>query len=186
MVRYLVLWPSAWRWRSRSIPGRRWRSGCSVWSGPRAAALLVRAIVRGLNLSRWIAWLLAAATFAALLAKAVGGLAPLTAALDTLGFTLGSRRFTLLALVQIVIGLLALYAVGALRHPPRRPGDQAAAAGSIRPSSCWPRSSPRSRSSPSPSSSASTSPASISPRSRSSRARSASPSASACRRRSAI
>ena len=76
-----------------------------------AAALLVKAIVRGLGLSRWIAWLLAAATFAALLAKAVGGLAPLTAALDSAGFTLGSRRFTLLALVQIVIGLLALYAL---------------------------------------------------------------------------
>ena len=34
-----------------------------------------------------------------------------TDALDAAGFTLGSRRFTLLALVQIVIGLLALYAV---------------------------------------------------------------------------
>ena len=87
----------------------------AVWPlglvGAAAAALLVRAIVRGLNLSRWIAWLLAAATFAALLAKAVGGLAPLTEALDAVGFTLGSRRFTLLALVQIVIGLLALYAL---------------------------------------------------------------------------
>ena len=79
--------------------------------GAGAASLLVKAIVRGLGLSRWIAWLLAAATFAALLAKAVGGLAPLTAVLDSAGFTLGSRRFTLLALVQIVIGLLALYAL---------------------------------------------------------------------------
>ncbi len=87
----------------------------AVWllgvAGAGAASLLVKAIVRGLGLSRWIAWLLAAATFAALLAKAVGGLAPLTAALDSAGFTLGSRRFTLLALVQIVIGLLALYAL---------------------------------------------------------------------------
>jgi len=110
MVRYLVLalgmalalalypWP----------PMAVWPLGLV---GATAAALLVRAVVRGLNLSRWIAWLLAAATFAALLAKAVGGLAPLTEALDTVGFTLGSRRFTLLALVQIVIGLLALYAV---------------------------------------------------------------------------
>ena len=87
----------------------------AVWllglAGAGAAALLVKAVVRGLGLSRWIAWLLAAFTFAALLAGAVGGLAPLTAALDTAGFTLGSRRFTLLALVQILIGLLALYAV---------------------------------------------------------------------------
>jgi len=79
--------------------------------GAAGAALLVKTFVRGLNLARWIAWLLAASAFAALLADSVGGLAPLTAALDQAGFTLGSRRFTLLALVQIVIGLLALYAV---------------------------------------------------------------------------
>lgn len=78
--------------------------------GAAGAALLVKSIVRGLNLARWVAWLLAAFAFAALLADAVGGLAPLTLALDRTGFTLGSRRFTLLALVQIVIGLLALYA----------------------------------------------------------------------------
>jgi len=87
----------------------------AVWllglAGAAAAGLLVRNIARGLNLSRWIAWLLATFAFAALLADAVGGLAPLTDALDETGFTLGSRRFTLLALVQIVIGLLALYAV---------------------------------------------------------------------------
>ena len=79
-------------------------------AGAAAAALLVRNIVRGLGLSRWIAWLLAAFTFAALLADAVGGLTPLSAALDKTGFTLGSRRFTLLTFVQIAIGLLALYA----------------------------------------------------------------------------
>jgi small-conductance mechanosensitive channel len=79
-------------------------------AGATGAALLVKSFVRGLGLARWIAWLLAVFAFAALLADSVGGLAPLTAALDQTGFTLGSRRFTLLALVQIVIGLLALYA----------------------------------------------------------------------------
>jgi small-conductance mechanosensitive channel len=78
--------------------------------GAAGAALLVKSFVRGLNLARWIAWLLAAFAFAALLADSVGGAAPLTAALDQAGFTLGSRRFTLLALIQIVVGLLALYA----------------------------------------------------------------------------
>jgi small-conductance mechanosensitive channel len=86
----------------------------AIWllgmAGAAGAALLVKSFVRGLNLARWIAWLLAAFAFAALLADSVGGAAPLTAALDQAGFTLGSRRFTLLALVQIVIGLLALYA----------------------------------------------------------------------------
>jgi small-conductance mechanosensitive channel len=87
----------------------------AVWllgiAGALAAAALVRNIVRGLGVARWITWLLAASVFAALLADAVGGLTPLTDALDKTGFTLGSRRFTLLVLVQITIGLLALYAV---------------------------------------------------------------------------
>jgi small-conductance mechanosensitive channel len=80
-------------------------------AGAGAAAMLARSIARGLGLSRWIAWLLAVLAFAALLADAVGGLAPLGAALDRTGFSLGSRRITLLALVQVVIGLLLLYAV---------------------------------------------------------------------------
>ena len=80
-------------------------------AGAAGAGLLVKSFVRGLGLARWIAWLLAVFAFAALLADSVGGAAPLTAALDQTGFTLGSRRFTLLALVQIVIGMLALYAV---------------------------------------------------------------------------
>jgi small-conductance mechanosensitive channel len=89
-------------------PAAAWILGLA---GAGAAGLLVKNAVRGLGLPRWIAWLLAAFTFAALLADAVGGLAPLTQALDKTGFSLGSRRLTLLALVQIVIGLLALYAV---------------------------------------------------------------------------
>jgi len=76
-----------------------------------ASAMLAHSIARGLGISRWLAWLLAAFTFAALLADAAGGLAPLTAALDRTGFSLGARRITLLALVQIAIGLLLLYAV---------------------------------------------------------------------------
>lgn len=80
-------------------------------AGAGAAAMLARSVARGLGLSRWIAWLLAALTFAALLADAVGGLAPLGAALERTGFSLGSRRITLLALVQVIIGLLLLYAM---------------------------------------------------------------------------
>jgi small-conductance mechanosensitive channel len=110
VVRYLVLALGMaialglYRWPPLAL----WLLGIA---GAGGAALLVKAVVRGLNLSRWITRLLAAATFAALLAQAVGGLAPLTRALDSAGFTLGSRRFTLLPLVQIVIGLLALYAL---------------------------------------------------------------------------
>jgi len=74
-----------------------------------AAALLVRGIARGLQLSRWIAWTLAAFLFVAILADAVGGLANVTQPLDRMAFTLGSRRFSLLNALQIVITLLALY-----------------------------------------------------------------------------
>jgi small-conductance mechanosensitive channel len=87
----------------------------AIWmlgiTGGGTAAMLARSIARSLRISRWLAWLLAAFTFAALLADAVGGLAPLGAALDRTGFSLGSRRITLLALIQVVIGLLLLYAV---------------------------------------------------------------------------
>ena len=110
MVRYVTLAAgmgialAAYPWPAMAV----WLLGLT---GAGAAALLVKSVVRGLNLSRWIAWLLAAFTFTALLASAVGGLGQLSAALDTAGFTFGSRRFTLLALVQILIGLLALYAL---------------------------------------------------------------------------
>jgi small-conductance mechanosensitive channel len=73
-------------------------------------ALLVSGVVRGLHMPRSAAWLLAAAAFVALLARAVGGLEPVTNLLDAIGFDLGSRRLSLLTLLQIAVGLLALYA----------------------------------------------------------------------------
>jgi small-conductance mechanosensitive channel len=75
-----------------------------------AAAWLIANVVRGLQLPAWIAFLLAAFAFVSILANAVGGLARITDALDAIGFTLGDRRFTLLALIQIGVALLALYA----------------------------------------------------------------------------
>lgn len=76
-----------------------------------AAALLARHVGRGLYVPRVIAWWLAAFLFVAVLAGAVGGLAPLTAALDGLAFTLGSRRLSLLMLIQTAVALAALYLV---------------------------------------------------------------------------
>jgi small-conductance mechanosensitive channel len=76
-----------------------------------AAALLVSALVRGLRMPRWVAALLAGATFFTLLARAVGGLAPITGTLDRVGFTIGDHRFSLLTLIQILVTLVALYAV---------------------------------------------------------------------------
>ena len=74
-----------------------------------AAALLIRHVARGLKLPRWVAWLLAAFLFVAILADAVGGLKPIMDALDGVAFTIGRRRLSLLHLVQIGAALLALY-----------------------------------------------------------------------------
>ncbi len=75
------------------------------------AAMLVSGLVRGLQMPRWIAALLAAVTFFALLARAVGGLGPITETLDRVGFTAGATRVSLLTALQVLVTLVALYAV---------------------------------------------------------------------------
>ncbi|WP_114954731.1 mechanosensitive ion channel family protein [Sphingosinicella terrae] len=75
------------------------------------AGLTVLHIVRGLGLMRWGAWPLAGFVFLAVLTDSVGGLTPITEALDRVAFTIGTRRLSLLILVQIGVALLALYAV---------------------------------------------------------------------------
>jgi small-conductance mechanosensitive channel len=75
------------------------------------AAMLVSGLVRGLQMPRWIAALLAAVTFVALLARAVGGLKPITDTLDRVGFTAGDTRISLLTVLQVLVTLAALYAV---------------------------------------------------------------------------
>jgi small-conductance mechanosensitive channel len=75
------------------------------------AALLVSGLVRSLQMPRWAAALLAGVTFVALLARAVGGLRPITEILDRVGFTAGSTRVSLLTVLQVLLTLIALYAV---------------------------------------------------------------------------
>jgi small-conductance mechanosensitive channel len=74
------------------------------------AALLVLTLARGLQLARWMAWLLAGFAFVGLLGRSVGSLRPLTRPFDRIGFSAGKVHITLLTLVQAVIVLLALYA----------------------------------------------------------------------------
>jgi small-conductance mechanosensitive channel len=74
------------------------------------AAMLVSGLVRGLGLPRWVAALLAAVTFFGLLARAVGGLKPITDTLDRVGFTAGDTRVSLLTVLQVLVTLVALYA----------------------------------------------------------------------------
>jgi small-conductance mechanosensitive channel len=75
------------------------------------AALLVSGLVRGLRMPGWIAALLAGVTFFALLARAVGGLKPITDTLDRVGFNAGETRVSLLTVLQVLVTLVALYAV---------------------------------------------------------------------------
>ena len=75
-----------------------------------AAALLIRNVARGLMLPRWVAWLLAAFLFVAILADAAGGLKPIMEVLDSVAFMIGSRRISLLGVIQTGVALLALYA----------------------------------------------------------------------------
>jgi small-conductance mechanosensitive channel len=74
------------------------------------AAMLVSGLVSGLQMPRWIAALLAAVTFFALLARAVGGLKPITDTLDRVGFTAGDTRVSLLTVMQVLVTVVALYA----------------------------------------------------------------------------
>jgi small-conductance mechanosensitive channel len=74
------------------------------------AAMLVSGLVRGLQMPRWVAALLAAVTFFALLARAVGGLKPITDTLDRVGFTAGDTRVSLLTVLQVLVTVVAIYA----------------------------------------------------------------------------
>ncbi|HEY0413536.1 MAG TPA: mechanosensitive ion channel domain-containing protein [Allosphingosinicella sp.] len=73
------------------------------------AALLVLGVLRGLQMPGWIAALLAAVSFVALLGRAVGSLKPVTDLLDRVGFDAGKIRVSLLTVMQAAVILIALY-----------------------------------------------------------------------------
>ncbi|MBV9932356.1 MAG: mechanosensitive ion channel [Alphaproteobacteria bacterium] len=74
------------------------------------AALLILTLARGLQLARWMGWVLAAVAFIGLLGRSVGSLRPLTHPLDRIGFSAGRTHVSLLTALQAAIVLLALYA----------------------------------------------------------------------------
>lgn len=73
-------------------------------------ALLARAVLRGLHIPRWMTWLVAVVLFVSVLSNAIGGLAPITNTLDLIGFDVGKRRFSLLALITIAVTAVGLFA----------------------------------------------------------------------------
>ena len=81
-----------------------------------AAARLAHALVRLAGLGSGYAGLLAAAVFVATTAGSLGGLQPLLATLDRAGVTVGSRRISLLGVVNAVVVVAVLFAVARLAN----------------------------------------------------------------------
>ncbi|HEX8192121.1 MAG TPA: mechanosensitive ion channel domain-containing protein, partial [Allosphingosinicella sp.] len=98
----LVLYSDAWR------PLAAIALGISLAA---SATLLVWGFLRGLQVPQWVAALLAGVTFAAIAARAVGGLRALSELLDRIGFDAGATRISLLTILQVLITAAALYAV---------------------------------------------------------------------------
>lgn len=76
-----------------------------------ATALLVFHLARGFGLGIVATILLSAISLFAATAGALGGMQPLVASLDQFGFTVGSRRFSLLAMLNFVIVAAVLVVV---------------------------------------------------------------------------
>jgi small-conductance mechanosensitive channel len=75
-----------------------------------AAAAAISNVLRGLGITRWMAWPVAIIVFAALVSHAVGGLTPVMNVLDRVGFDVGQHLFSLMALVSILIVAVTLFA----------------------------------------------------------------------------
>lgn len=75
-----------------------------------SVAMLVAAVLRGLNLPRWAAWTLAALAFTAILSHAIGGFSMVETTLDRVGIQVGQRRFSLFSALTFGITILLLFA----------------------------------------------------------------------------
>ena len=109
LLRYLVIWLVL----SLALRLSDWTALAAIFLGlaaAAAAALFALNLLRAVKTSRWIAGLLATFLFVAILADAVGGLSEIERVLDSLAFTIGSRRLSLLILFQVLAALLILYA----------------------------------------------------------------------------
>ena len=96
------------------LVAHRW----SPWAGApvglalgSAAALTTHQLMRGVGIPRWASWTVEAIVFVALFSRAVGGLEPITATLDAIAVTIGSRRLSLLALISALVTVVVLIAL---------------------------------------------------------------------------
>ena len=75
-----------------------------------AVARMAAQVLRGLRLARWMAWSVALVLFVAIFGHSIGGLAPINNTLDSIGFDLGSWRFSLLRLIIVLVTVICLLA----------------------------------------------------------------------------
>jgi small-conductance mechanosensitive channel len=75
-----------------------------------AVARMAAQVLRGLNLARWMAWSVALVLFVAIFSHSIGGLAPVNNTLDSIGFDLGSWRFSLLRVIIVLVTVICLLA----------------------------------------------------------------------------
>lgn len=73
-----------------------------------SAALFVLRLVDSLHLPRTVAWVLASLSFLGIFADVIDGLDPAMEILNRIGFDAGSKRLSLLTVLQVAIGLLIL------------------------------------------------------------------------------
>ena len=102
LILAIVLFADAWRPLGAMVLGLGLAGSTS---------LLVWGLVRSLQMPRWVGAVLTAVTFVALLARAMRGLKPITDLLDRVGFDAGSTRVSLLTIIQVLVTLIAIYAV---------------------------------------------------------------------------
>ncbi len=76
-----------------------------------ATAMLVLALLRAVRLPAWMAWLVAALVFVALLGRSVGGYEPITSTLDAIGIDVGRRRVSLWSLLTLLLTVVVLLAI---------------------------------------------------------------------------
>ncbi|WP_267433715.1 mechanosensitive ion channel domain-containing protein [Sphingomonas sp. GM_Shp_1] len=91
-----------------------WEPLAGVPIGLALGASVARAgfqLLRGLNLPRWLAWVFATVCFVALFSREIGGLEPVTRLAEQIGFTIGSRRFSVMLLVTMLITVVAILAI---------------------------------------------------------------------------
>ena len=94
----------------------------AVWPwGPLAAAaigfamaaagtLTAHQLMRGVGIPRWAAYVVELVVFTGIFSHAVGGLEPITTTLDAIGVRVGSRRLSLLSLIEVLVIVVALMA----------------------------------------------------------------------------